>query len=136
MQVMSSVQVRSGQSLTCTFRAICCSACLSRAQVPAFSGSSVRDRYSSVLMQSSFTGNCSAGYYLDTTKNVCNICPKGSYSDVKWSEKCTACDTDKTTVGAGATNETQCICKLKYSNCYCFIGFCWVFLIQCIIFTI
>ena len=30
--------------LTCTFRASCCSARLSRAQVPAFSGSSVRDR--------------------------------------------------------------------------------------------
>ena len=31
--------VRSGQSgLTCTFRASCCSTCLSRAQVPAFRG--------------------------------------------------------------------------------------------------
>ena len=41
-------QVRSGQvrseCLTCTFRASCCSACLSRAQVPAFDGSSVRVR--------------------------------------------------------------------------------------------
>ena len=32
------------QCLTCTFRASCCSARLSRAQVPAFAGSSVRDR--------------------------------------------------------------------------------------------
>ena len=41
-------QVRSGQvrseCLTCTFRASCCCARLSRAQVPAFTGSSVRDR--------------------------------------------------------------------------------------------
>ena len=36
-------QVRS-ECLTCTFRASCCSARLSRAQVPAFAGSSVRDR--------------------------------------------------------------------------------------------
>ena len=44
----SSGQVRSGQvrseCLTCTFRASCCSARLSRAQVPAFAGSSVWDR--------------------------------------------------------------------------------------------
>ena len=39
-----SQHVRSGQYLTCTFRANCCSARLSRAQVPAFAGSSVRDR--------------------------------------------------------------------------------------------
>ena len=38
-----SGQVRS-ECLTCTFRASCCSARLSRAQVPAFAGSSVRDR--------------------------------------------------------------------------------------------
>ena len=41
-------RVRSGQvrseCLTCTFRASCCSARLSRAQVTAFAGSSVRDR--------------------------------------------------------------------------------------------
>ena len=41
-------QVRSGQvrseCLTCTFRASCCSAGLSRAQVPAFACSSARDR--------------------------------------------------------------------------------------------
>ena len=37
------LQVRS-DCLTCTFRASCCSACLSRAQVPAFDGSSVLDR--------------------------------------------------------------------------------------------
>ena len=41
-------QVRSGQvrseCLTCTFRASRCSARLSRAQVPAFAGSSVQDR--------------------------------------------------------------------------------------------
>ena len=36
-------QVRS-ECLTCTFRASCCSARLSRAQVPGFAGSSVRDR--------------------------------------------------------------------------------------------
>ena len=36
-------QVRS-ECLTCTFRASCCSACMSRAQVPAFTGPSVRDR--------------------------------------------------------------------------------------------
>ena len=36
-------QVRS-ECLTCTFRASCCSARLSRAQVSAFAGSSVRDR--------------------------------------------------------------------------------------------
>ena len=38
-------QVKS-ECLTCTFRATCCSACLSRAQtgLPAFAGSSVRDR--------------------------------------------------------------------------------------------
>ena len=40
-------QVRS-ECLTCTFRASCCSARLSRAQVPAFAVSSVRDRYSSL----------------------------------------------------------------------------------------
>ena len=32
------------ECLTCTFRASCCSARLSRAQVPTFAGSSVRDR--------------------------------------------------------------------------------------------
>ena len=39
-------QVRSGQvrSGTCTCRASCCSVSLSQAQVPAFAGSSVRDR--------------------------------------------------------------------------------------------
>ena len=41
-------QVRSGQvmseCLTCTFRESCCSARLSQAQVPAFAGSSIRDR--------------------------------------------------------------------------------------------
>ena len=41
-------QVRSGQvrseSLTCTFRTSCCNARLSRVQVPAFAGSSVRNR--------------------------------------------------------------------------------------------
>ena len=37
------IQVRS-ECLTCTFRASCCSARLSRAQVPAFAGSYVRDR--------------------------------------------------------------------------------------------
>ena len=40
--------VRSGQvrseSIMCTFRASCCSVCLSRAQVSAFASSSVRDR--------------------------------------------------------------------------------------------
>ena len=36
-------QVRS-DSLKCTFRASCCSACLSRAQVSAFTGSSVWDK--------------------------------------------------------------------------------------------
>ena len=36
-------QVRS-ECITCTFRASCCSARLSRAQVPAFADSSVRDR--------------------------------------------------------------------------------------------
>ena len=36
-------QVRS-ECLTCTFRASCCSAHLSWAQVPAFTGSSVQDR--------------------------------------------------------------------------------------------
>ena len=38
-----SYQVGS-ECLTCTFRASCCSARLSRAQVPSFAGSSVRDR--------------------------------------------------------------------------------------------
>ena len=38
-----SGQVRS-ESLTCTFRASCCSARLSWAQVLAFAGSSIRDR--------------------------------------------------------------------------------------------
>ena len=37
-------QVRS-ECLTCTFRASYCSTRLSRAQVPAFAGSSVRDRF-------------------------------------------------------------------------------------------
>ena len=41
-----SVRLRSGQVssewLTCTFRASCCSARLTRAQVPAFAGSFVR----------------------------------------------------------------------------------------------
>ena len=41
--VLRSGQVRS-ECLTCTFRASCCSARLSRAQVPAFADSSVRDR--------------------------------------------------------------------------------------------
>ena len=36
-------KVRS-ECLTCTFRASCCSARLSRAQVPAFTDSSVQDR--------------------------------------------------------------------------------------------
>ena len=40
----SKGQVRSGQCLTCTFRASCCSARLSRAQVTAFAGSSVWNR--------------------------------------------------------------------------------------------
>ena len=40
---LESGQVRS-ECLTCTFRASCCSARLSRAQVPAFAGSSVQDR--------------------------------------------------------------------------------------------
>ena len=31
------------ECLTCTFRASCCGACLSWAQVPAFTGSSVQD---------------------------------------------------------------------------------------------
>ena len=39
-----SDQVRSGQCLKCTFRERCRSARLSRAQVPAFAGSSVWDR--------------------------------------------------------------------------------------------
>ena len=39
----TSGQVRS-VCLTCTSRASCCSAHLSRTQVPAFAGSSVRDR--------------------------------------------------------------------------------------------
>ena len=39
---MGKGQVRS-ECLTCTFRASCCSAHLSRAQVPAFASSSVRD---------------------------------------------------------------------------------------------
>ena len=37
-------EVGSSQCLTCTFRGSCCSARLSRAQVPAFAGSFVRDR--------------------------------------------------------------------------------------------
>ena len=45
---MSEGDVRSGQvrseCLTCTFRASCCSARLSRAQVPVLASSSVRDR--------------------------------------------------------------------------------------------
>ena len=41
--VLFSDQIRS-EWLTCTFRASCCSARLSRAQVPPFAGSSVRDR--------------------------------------------------------------------------------------------
>ena len=43
-----SGQVRTGQirseGLTWTFRESCCSARLSRAQIPSFTGSSVRDR--------------------------------------------------------------------------------------------
>ena len=35
---------RSCQCLTCTFRASCCSACLSRAHIPAFTSSTVQDR--------------------------------------------------------------------------------------------
>ena len=42
-------QVRS-ECLTCTFRASCCSARLSRAQVQAFPGSSVRDRRGVVVI--------------------------------------------------------------------------------------
>ena len=42
-----SGQVRS-ECLMCTFRASCCSAHLSRAQVPAFASSSVQDRTGSV----------------------------------------------------------------------------------------
>ena len=42
-QKFRSGQVRS-ECLTCTFRASCCWAHLSRAQVPAFPGSSVQDR--------------------------------------------------------------------------------------------
>ena len=41
--ISRSGQVRS-ECLTCTFRASCCSARLSRAQVPPFAGSSVQDR--------------------------------------------------------------------------------------------
>ena len=37
-------RVRSGQCLMCTFRASCCSARLSWAQVPTFAGSFVQDR--------------------------------------------------------------------------------------------
>ena len=48
LQSVRSGQVRSGQvrseCLTCTFRASCCSTRLSWAHVPAFTGSSVRDR--------------------------------------------------------------------------------------------
>ena len=42
-QLVRSGQVKS-EFLMCTFRASCCSARLSRAQVPAFAGSSVRNR--------------------------------------------------------------------------------------------
>ena len=38
------VHTRSGQCLTCTFRASCCNARLSRAQVQGFAGSSAQDR--------------------------------------------------------------------------------------------
>ena len=47
-EVQGWIKKRSGQvrseCLTCTIRASCCSACLSRAQVLAFAGSSVRER--------------------------------------------------------------------------------------------
>ncbi|XP_041364262.1 uncharacterized protein LOC121379679 [Gigantopelta aegis] len=52
--------------------------------------------------------NCSAGYYLDNNNN-CMICPKGSYSDVKWSTSCTSCETDKTTISTGSTHASDCI---------------------------
>ena len=57
-------QVRS-ECLTCTFRVSCCSARLSRAQVPVFAGTSVRDRN-----HESGRFQCSYGQARETTQHL------------------------------------------------------------------
>ena len=50
VQAVRPESVAGGGCLTCTFRASCCCARLSRAPVPAFAGSSVRDREKNVCV--------------------------------------------------------------------------------------
>ena len=57
----SSGQVRS-ECLMCTFRASCCSARLSRAQVPSFAGFFVRDRWKKGGVRGGGVTACTGGY--------------------------------------------------------------------------
>lgn len=56
-------------------------------------------------------GNCSAGFFLRATDNLCQECDKGSYQDQKWMTFCIPCGTDKTTENNGADREELCICE-------------------------
>ena len=78
-------QVRS-ECLTCRFRASCCSARLLRAQVPAFAGSSVRDRKKK-RERLREGGACTGGY-----KGVRAVRPEsvagGGWFEVLWNLAC------------------------------------------------
>ncbi|UKJ88385.2 hypothetical protein MACJ_000829 [Theileria orientalis] len=77
----------------------------------------------------SFNVSCKDGHYYSNNENDkspyesngCNICERGEYNSVqmikddfsKW-DTCTKCPDKETTISAGATSSTQCLCAPGY----------------------
>lgn len=54
------------------------------------------------------SGNCSAGFFWNTTIDSCVECPLDSYQDKKWQVNCTACAFGRKTNDTGSTSDNDC----------------------------
>ena len=65
------------------------------------------------MKYSTFSANCTVGFFLDTTDNVCVRCPRGTYTDEVWQENaCEECPaTHPTTIEEESTSVDDCKCK-------------------------
>ncbi|CAH1794302.1 unnamed protein product [Owenia fusiformis] len=51
---------------------------------------------------------CKAGTYRNTTTNICEDCPVGTYQSSKWQDGCTTCPSSYTTNSTGKTQQADC----------------------------
>ncbi|KAI0222038.1 hypothetical protein LSAT2_026715, partial [Lamellibrachia satsuma] len=55
------------------------------------------------------SANCTAGEHIDATEAKCKPCERGTYQSKEWQLECDKCPLNKTTLGLGYTDRTDCV---------------------------